>query len=355
MQEPAPVVWMENLGARKRRERAGSVERNSLQRLSSELAGVPTCAALRRGRAASVSDENIERVALGCGIRGSAVISLILPHRLAAHKSVGPLAETPTHGGSHIAIHSVPTAAHPRHPPPLSEMCITLTRAPLRSLYVRRSRSKHEIRRCRRWLDVSLPGFVSERFDLFDRTTPDESQWYGPVNTLLAYLFPLQEYEIAPQYKGPVYPGSIDFTTLYIVRSARGNTKHPICFIEIKPAGHLQEMAARGAADRQMRDSVEHLVEALIIPKLIGLSAMGSRFAVYEYDQASRKLTPPEIARDRAFVNDTAPAERWAHDFLDAGAGEAKLLEVVQSIRGSDDAACTRPRPSVNETGCVEC
>ncbi|KAJ7467406.1 hypothetical protein B0H11DRAFT_1921442 [Mycena galericulata] len=38
-------------------------EGNSLQRLSLELAGVPTCAALRRGRAASVSDENIERVA----------------------------------------------------------------------------------------------------------------------------------------------------------------------------------------------------------------------------------------------------------------------------------------------------
>ncbi|KAJ7697441.1 hypothetical protein B0H17DRAFT_372580 [Mycena rosella] len=185
---------------------------------------------------------------------------------------------------------------------------------------------------------MTLPTYVSERFHLFDRNTSDESQWYGPVNTLLGYLFPPQQYEVAPQYKGPVYPGSVEFTTLYIVRSARGNTKHPICFVEIKPAGHLHDLAARATADRQMRERFDHLVEGLIIPKLIGFSAIGSRFAVYEYNGASRELTPPEIPRDPRIVNDTAPAGRWAHDFLDAGDGEAKLLEVVQSIRDLCDA-----------------
>ncbi|KAJ7934874.1 hypothetical protein B0H13DRAFT_1591291, partial [Mycena leptocephala] len=156
--------------------------------------------------------------------------------------------------------------------------------------------------------------------------------------SLLGYLFPAQQYEVAPQYKGPVYPGSVDFTTLYVVRSARGNTKHPVCFIEIKPAGHLGQLATRGAADRQMRERFNHLVEGLIIPKLVGLSAIGSRFAVYEYNKASRELTPPEIARNPRIVNDTAPAASWAHDFLDGGVGDAKLLEVVQSIRAMCDA-----------------
>jgi hypothetical protein len=88
-----------------------------------------------------------------------------------------------------------------------------------------------------------------------------------------------------------------------------------------------------------MRETFDHLVEGLIIPKLIGLSAIGSRFnAVYEYDKASQALTPPEIARDLRIVNDTVPAARWAHNFLDAGVGEAKLLEVVQSIRDMCDA-----------------
>ncbi|KAJ7764170.1 hypothetical protein DFH07DRAFT_916957 [Mycena maculata] len=185
---------------------------------------------------------------------------------------------------------------------------------------------------------MRLPGYVSEPFYLFDRTTSDESQLYGPVNTLLGYLFPPQEYKVTPQYKGQVYPGSIDFTTLYIVRSARGHTKHPICFIEIKPAGHLGDFATRRAADCQMRERVDHLAAGLIIPKLIGLSAIGSRFAVYEYDEASQELTPPENARNPRIVNDTAPAARWAHDFLDAGVGEAKLLEVVRSTRDMCDA-----------------
>ncbi|KAK7035053.1 RPN6-N domain-containing protein [Favolaschia claudopus] len=185
---------------------------------------------------------------------------------------------------------------------------------------------------------MALPAYVSDRFQLFNRATSDESEWYGPINTLLGYLFPPQEYEVAPQYKGPVYPGSVDFTTLYIVRSARGSSKHPICFIEIKPAGLLQELAARSAADRQMRERFDRLVECLIIPKLIGLSAIGSQFAIYEYDRASHELTPAEIPRDTRIVNDTAPAARWAHDFLDGGEGEAKLLSVAQSIRELCDA-----------------
>ncbi|KAJ7462068.1 hypothetical protein FB451DRAFT_478416 [Mycena latifolia] len=39
-------------------------------------------------------------------------------------------------------------------------------------------------------LDMPLPRYVSERFDLFNRATPDESEWYGPVNTLLGVSFP---------------------------------------------------------------------------------------------------------------------------------------------------------------------
>ncbi|KAJ7323625.1 hypothetical protein DFH08DRAFT_1085396 [Mycena albidolilacea] len=144
---------------------------------------------------------------------------------------------------------------------------------------------------------MPLPGYVSEPFDLFDRTTPDESHWYGPVNTLLGYLFPPQEYEVAPQYKGPVYPGSVKFTTLSSLPVTSASWQ------------------SGGAADRQMHQRFNHLVEGLIIPKLIGLSAIGLRFVVYEYDKASQALTPPEIASDLRIINDAAPAVRWAHNF----------------------------------------
>ncbi|KAJ7109610.1 hypothetical protein C8R43DRAFT_179640 [Mycena crocata] len=147
-----------------------------------------------------------------------------------------------------------------------------------------------------------------ERFELFDRATSDEREWYEPVSTLLRCLFPPEHYEVAPEYKGPIYPGSPDFSTLFVVRLVRQNTKHPICFVEIKPAVHLDQLGTRSVADREMRKRVEYFVDDLAIPTLIGLSLIGSRFAVYEYDQASRQLTPPRIDRNPRTLNDTAPA-----------------------------------------------
>ncbi|KAJ7858464.1 hypothetical protein B0H13DRAFT_1531158, partial [Mycena leptocephala] len=93
----------------------------------------------------------------------------------------------------------------------------------------------------------------------------------------------------------------------------------------------------RGTADRQMRERFDHLVDNLVIPELVGLSAIGSRFAMYKYDRTTQELTPPaaEIARNPSIVNDTTPETRWAHDFLDRGVGEAKLLQAVQSIRAT--------------------
>ena len=108
--------------------------------------------------------------------------------------------------------------------------------------------------------------------------------------------------------------------------------------MEIKPGGQISELSGRAAADRQMHEIFERLAEGLVLPKLFGLSLIGSRFAVYEYDRASQELTPPEITRDSRILNDTAPVSRWAHDFLDAGEGEAKFLEVVQSVKTLCDA-----------------
>ncbi|KAJ6478806.1 hypothetical protein C8R47DRAFT_1019615 [Mycena vitilis] len=180
---------------------------------------------------------------------------------------------------------------------------------------------------------MALPSYVSERFNLVDRNTPDEREWYGSINTLLGYLFPPQHYEVAPQCKGPVYPGSTDFTTIYVVRFTQAHIKHPVCFVEMKPANDIHQLSARAAADQQMRERFRDLVEDLIIPKLIGFSFLGSRYAVYEYDRVSRILTPPAIPANPSSIDDTAPAVRWADDFLDADDGEAKLLKVVQSIR----------------------
>jgi hypothetical protein len=177
---------------------------------------------------------------------------------------------------------------------------------------------------------MSLPDYIRNHFELFDRETSDESQWYGPVNTLLWHLFPPKQYEVVPQYEGQPYSSSVD--ALFVIRSTRTLAKPPIFFVNIKPGSQIS-LPCRRAADLEMRKTFGYLCDDIAIPKMFGLSLIGSQFAVYEFDKASRKLTPRPITRDSRILNDTAPISRWAHDFLDAGEGEAKFLEVVQSVK----------------------
>ncbi|KAK7451692.1 hypothetical protein VKT23_012371 [Stygiomarasmius scandens] len=174
------------------------------------------------------------------------------------------------------------------------------------------------------WTDT-----ITEQFALADRFTTDESDFYGPYNTLLTHVFPHSEhYQVVPQFKGPVTPGSIDFTTIYIVKKR----KLPVMFIEIKTFVSLDDMAARELADRQMRDCFTRLLNHLKIPALYGISAMGTKFAVYKYDAVTRRLTPPVIARDPEVVNDVAPAERWTHELMEEG-GEQVFNDIVEKVK----------------------
>ncbi|PPQ93608.1 hypothetical protein CVT25_005460, partial [Psilocybe cyanescens] len=110
------------------------------------------------------------------------------------------------------------------------------------------------------WIDTIL-----EQFQTIDRFTTDESEYYGPYNTLLTGLFPHTEhYQVTPRYKGPITPGSIDFTTIYVVRKR----KCPVFFIEIKPFLHINEISTRSKADQQMRDQYETIIgRNIVVPK----------------------------------------------------------------------------------------
>ena len=60
---------------------------------------------------------------------------------------------------------------------------------------------------------------ILEQFELINHYATDESEYYGPyIITLLTDMFPnIEHYQVAPQFKGPVTPGSIDFTFVYVV------------------------------------------------------------------------------------------------------------------------------------------
>ena len=129
------------------------------------------------------------------------------------------------------------------------------------------------------------PEYIIEQFSTM---TPqdefEEPEYYGPYNSLLFNQFPPHEhFMIVPQYKRQ-YPEDIDFTTIFIVQYQ----KHPIFFIEIKPASHIK--TNRPAADKEMREQFDALTDDLAIPTLYGISALGTCLCVYTFDKKTRAL-----------------------------------------------------------------
>ncbi|KAF9508227.1 hypothetical protein BS47DRAFT_1350688 [Hydnum rufescens UP504] len=141
-----------------------------------------------------------------------------------------------------------------------------------------------------------MAGWPEHIVEQFGAVTPlgevDETEYYGPYNGLLLDQFPGPEHSmIIPQYKRPTYPQS-DSTTIFIVQ----RHKHPVFFIEIKPAGHIQFISDRAAADKQMREQFDILVDKLTIPTLYGVRALGTRLCVYTYDKQTGALQSPPRA-----------------------------------------------------------
>jgi len=171
--------------------------------------------------------------------------------------------------------------------------------------------------------------YIVEQFGLVDRSTTEESDLNGPYNTLLHDLFPIAEYyQVVPQFRR--YTGSVDYTISYVV--LKGKT--PIFFVEIKTFVALKLRLARAEADDEMRTffldfSSDHLPQS----KLIGISAMGTRFCVYEYTTNNHRLDPPRIIRHRAdTATDTGPKERWSDDIME-DSGEAKFKALVNEVK----------------------
>lgn len=172
------------------------------------------------------------------------------------------------------------------------------------------------------------PGFVVRQFELVNQFTTDESEYYGPFNTLLTTVFPpADNYQVFPQHTG--LTGSMDFSVIYIAMKR----KVTLFFIEIRTYLALEYGSLRNEVDEQMRDKfLEFSFENIAIPKLYGISALGTRFSVYEYTHATRTLTPPRIPLHPGIVTDTAPQERWNYDVMELE-GEARFMEIVTEIK----------------------
>jgi len=173
------------------------------------------------------------------------------------------------------------------------------------------------------------PESIDLQFRLVDESTTNESDYYGPFNSLLTHLFPVSEfYQVAPQFKCGGR-SSIDFSIIFLV------TRHqvPVFFVEPKTCLACKKDTMRIQADNQMRERfIDFCLESNPIPTLYGLSAFGTRFCVYEYDIARDILTPEHISRHKKLFTDAAPEKWWDLDVLEPQ-GEDRLKEIVDQIK----------------------
>jgi hypothetical protein len=171
------------------------------------------------------------------------------------------------------------------------------------------------------------PEFITTQFNLVNRFTTDESEYYGPFNTLLITLFPPTEnFQVAPQLIH--FEDSIDFMVIFVIMKG----KVPVFFINVKAHVALDHASLRKEADDQMRDRFLYFAGHVPLPKLYGICALGTRFSVYEYHSDNRRLTPTRILPDLDFVSDFAPRERWNYDVM-TPEGEAKFKQIVREIK----------------------
>ena len=173
------------------------------------------------------------------------------------------------------------------------------------------------------------PESIALQFHLVDKATTDESDYYGPFNSLLNYLFPVSEfYQVAPRFKSGGR-GSIDFGVVFLVSRHRV----PIFFVEPNTYVASKKDSLRIQADNQMRERfIDFGFEDNPLPTLYGLSTFGTRFCVYEYDIARDILTPEHISRHRKLLTDAAPERWWDLDVLELQ-GEDRLREIIRQIK----------------------
>ena len=142
-------------------------------------------------------------------------------------------------------------------------------------------------------------------------------------------MFPFEEdFVVAPQYKRGEQAKSVDFTTIFII----SHDEHPVLFVEVKPSGHFQHISTRASADIQIRERFKVLFESVSVPKLYGISAMGTRICLYTMDKKNGELLPESIPDSSTRVTDTAPAERWGYDIMKPK-GEDVLHGIIDEVK----------------------
>ena len=162
-----------------------------------------------------------------------------------------------------------------------------------------------------------------------------ENRYYGPYNKLLTYCFNPDsfKYFVAPQNSQSASSSrdTIDFVVFSVFDSDA--QRRPVLIVEIKDDSWADRADLRFNSDDQMRQRYDAMLADCPIPRLWGLSLLGTSLRVYCGDVYTGAVQPE--FEDRLSHSHTLPrdflAGSWSMDIL-SEEGFAKMQEIVGDI-----------------------
>lgn len=160
-----------------------------------------------------------------------------------------------------------------------------------------------------------------------------ESRYYGPYNRLLGYCFGDSfDFFVAPQSPTGSHAAkdAVDFVVFFVVFDAH---KRPVLIAEIKDDSWVGNISTRFEADQQLRRRYEAMFDACPLPRLWGLSLLGTSLRIYRGDVVTGAIAPPYQGRpheDYTLPRGFLEGE-WNLDIL-SQEGFDKMKEIVADI-----------------------
>lgn len=168
-----------------------------------------------------------------------------------------------------------------------------------------------------------------------NKNAPFESRYYGPYDRLFNYAVIEGSFnfflapQIAPDETSP--RDAVDFVVCLVVLNQE---QKPVLIAEIKDDRWGNEPDKRQRADTQMRQRYDQMLPHCPIPRLYGLSLLGTSLRVYCGDKVTGKITPHFVGRPDAdcILPPDFLAGQWNLDILSPD-GLTKMQEIVAYIK----------------------
>jgi hypothetical protein len=187
--------------------------------------------------------------------------------------------------------------------------------------------------------DNSWPAGLLNIFEICRKVnSPLENRYYGPYDKLINYCFGDSfTFFVAPQHPPDnATKESIDFIVFLVVFDT---LRRPVLIAEVKDDSWASNPGLRLEADEQLRRRYNIMLSDCPLPRLWGLSLLGTSVRVYCGDVAARVITPPYQARPHQdFVVPSGFLQGgWDLDIL-SQEGFNKMKEIVADITAATAA-----------------